>query len=362
MSEIIRLNHSTIGNSYVTIYGNGNVITGSSVTVFGDNNQIQSSYSEVTGNGNTVNGFSASVNGDRNRVTGSYSEVTGNGNTVNGSSASAYGDRNRVTGSYSSVQGNDNVVSGTSASATGNRNTVSGSFSEATGDNNTISGESCSANGNHNQLSGQWANATGSNNVIDGVPAEQAVQQEIENAQRRVQQLQQVSQQRSLSTDEFMEHSLLAMAIQSRQQLNQLQQLSQQMLSGSFASIFPSHDVQQAVPAFTAAPPRVQQAPQQQRQTSVRQHSVASSQPQPAATTLIQLNLRGEDEEVVESSDENHENENARACLICMANKAVVASFCCGNRTTCLACSRKLYQDKEVGKVKCMNCRAVVER
>ncbi|KAL3906955.1 MAG: hypothetical protein SGARI_003766 [Bacillariaceae sp.] len=323
MWELIRLNDSAIGNSYVTIHGNGNTITGTNVTVVGDNNRIQSSYSTVTGNGNTVTGSSDTVNGDR--------------NTVNGD--------------YCGVQGNDNVVSGTSAHAGGNRNTVNGSYSHATGDNNTMSGPNCSADGNDNQLSGVWANATGRNNTIDGVPAEQAMQQEMENAQRRVQQLQQVSQQRSLNIDESMEYNRLTMGIQMRQ----LRQQSQQMLSSSIASMAQAFTVQQTVPTFTAAPPRVQQAPQQQRQTSVRQHF-------PAATTLIQLNLRGQDEEVVESSDENLENENARACLICMANKAVVASFCCGNRTTCLACSRKLYQDKEVGKVKCMNCRAVVER
>jgi hypothetical protein len=138
---------NTITAGYSTVYGSGNMISGSSPTVIGDSNTINRSYARVTGSHNVVNGSGVIVRGNSNRVTDNYTTVYGDSNVVHGDWTKVEGGGNRVTGSYASVLGNHNIVDGKNTS-------VSGS-------NNTVTGEYASANGGR------------SNNIVNGLPAEQ---------------------------------------------------------------------------------------------------------------------------------------------------------------------------------------------
>ena len=103
-----------------------------------------------------------------------------------------------------------------------------------------------------------------------------------------------------------------------------------------------------------------QQQLQQQLNPIMPARQAAPSLPsQRKNNAVIQMSLRGQDEEV--KGSEEGGDDKSDICFICHGNKAVVASFCCGKLTTCLACTRTMYEGKAVGSVQCLNCRANVQ-
>jgi len=315
-----------IGNRNTTTIINGTFLVWGDVIVDGDNNEIHVSYAKVTGHSNTIHGGDAKVVGNQNTIHGTYVEVTGNHNTIHGGDAKVKGHRNQVMGTYSEVTGKRNVVEGNDSRATGNHNTVRGTWVKATGDHNAVEGDHARAYGNNNAVSGHDCEATGgADNTINGVPAEQAAELERARALPRLQELQQqVAQQQQLPATELLE----LQSLQMREQIRQHQLASSIQLNQIFQQQL--HQIALGAPAAAVAAPAT---------TTMQRH--------------IQMTLRGQDEA------ENDENGNV--CFICHANKAIVASTCCGKITTCLACSRTMYQNKMVGQVPCINCRADVE-
>ena len=268
--------------------------------VIGDNNAIDSNCSEVYGNGNTVSATSVTVRGNGNTVTGAFANVEGNHNTVSGSIARVVGHNNRVSGTYAKVRGNNNAVSGGNVTVEGSNNNVSGDYSSVRGNNNVVGGSNVSARGNSNRITGECAHVRGgTNNTVNGLAPEVARQQEQQRLHQQIQSSLQEARNNLLSTWRPLNQPLHSTNHNGAVQIGQRQQL----LSRG----------------------QVQQQ--------------------------IQLNLRGQDE---------RSDENGDACMLCLDNKAVVASFCCGKQAVCVGCARDLYQGKLVGDEACLNCRGTV--
>ena len=251
----------------------------------------------IHGDRNIIRAPCATVYGSGNAINGDSAQVTGYNNTVTSNHATVDGTQNNVNGSRLHVRGNDNHVTGNYATVHGNHNTVDGDNATVTGDNNKVSG-------NSNVVRGENAVAYGgSNNTVNGILSEQ------EQPQR--QHLSSGVQQLGPSSPDQVHQHLPA----------------------------PDRILQEAPEPFQVSQtlPAPGQVPQQRHLT----------------TQLIKLKLRGDDEE---STDENGE-----ICHCCRVNKAVVASFCCGKLTACLACTRALYEGKAVGEGKCLSCQGLVE-
>ena len=322
---IVHGNNNTVHVSDASIQGDFNTVHGASSDVLGNSNIIKDgSYSTVRGNHNIIsNANGAEVNGNENNIDGiSYGEVNGDSNTINDSDCvTVVGNNNNITeSSFASVRGNSNRVSGDNVSCVGDHNTVQGSWCDASGNNNIVSGHNSRARG-------------GINNTIDGEAADVMMRRRQEEIERRLNEHLQGMQEGRLQIHDLIDNQNLLMNLQFQHHQEQIEQ---------HRSVL-HHQLEQGANAWDRHALQVQRAREQ-----IRHALVANT----TAAPKIQMKLRGDDEA---STDTNKD-----VCFVCHDNKAVVASFCCGKLTSCISCSKILYEDKDVGEVSCLNCREVV--
>lgn len=285
----------------------------------------------VAGYGDTVRtnnyvihgGSRLTVVGDNNIVSSDYSKLYGNGNIVSGSSVEIWGDGNTITSDYAKVEGSHNAVAGSSTKLVGHNNLIAGDYAKAHGNNNIVKGNNVKVDGSNNDVNGEYARVRGDNNAVQGRNAS------ANGSNNRV-------AGEGARAGGGSNNTVNGIAAEvARQQEQQRFQQEMQIMSQEYHSN-PAGN-QHLLPLLSMW--------MQQNHTSNGAMQQSRQQQQ------IQMNLRGHDE---------RSDGNGDACMLCLDNIPVVASFCCGKKTVCVGCARNLYQGKLVGDEACLNCRGTV--
>ncbi|MFN2098379.1 YadA-like family protein [Pantoea agglomerans] len=177
-----------LGGSQV-IVGQNNMLTGTdSSQIFGSGNIIDKSDLTLTGQGNNVTGLYGNVYGDVNTVNtgGSFvgANVFGNGSKINGAGNNIFGDGSSITGRDSSIFGSGSTVSSDYSNVVGSKNTVaSGAYAVIIGNGSTNTGQATDTGGisigSNNTLTnakdgtviGNLSSAEGQNSLVIGSAA-----------------------------------------------------------------------------------------------------------------------------------------------------------------------------------------------
>jgi hypothetical protein len=176
------INNRATGSG-ATVFGNGNLVSGTNAFASGVANRVTNPYSTAMGHRNTATGIGAVALGEYSEAAGDHSFAVGEGSralqrhcvamgehtTASDYNAFAMGSYSTASGWGAAVFGNGNIASGAVAFAAGASTLASGNFSVAMGNGTKAPGAYAFAMGSLTTASGSFSTAFGNSTTANGV-------------------------------------------------------------------------------------------------------------------------------------------------------------------------------------------------